>query len=454
MIYDVIVLGGGPGGYLAAERAGQAGLKVLCMEERHLGGTCLNEGCIPTKALLHSGKLFSQIKNGAAYGIQAENAVLNHKAVVQRKDRTIRLLVDGVSAAMRTSHVEVLNQRGILAGRTEHGYIVEAGEQTYIGKNLILATGSSCSIPPIQGLKEGLDTGLVMTNREILKLQQLPSRLAVLGGGVIGLEMATYFAMAGVETTVLEMADHIGGEGDQELLAILRKNCEAEGMRILLGAKVTALKDGKVIYEQDGRTCELLADNVLLAIGRHPNIEGIGLEGMGMLTERGAVVTDERMRTNLPGIYAVGDINGKSMLAHTAYREAEVAVHDLLGIRDRMRYEAVPSVLYTTPELSCVGKTEAAARKEGRTVKTVKIPMGYSGRYIVENERRDGVCKLVFDQYSGALIGAQVLADSSAEFIAAAAVCVELELTAKEMQEIVFPHPTVSEILREAACQY
>ena len=454
MAYDVIVLGGGPGGYLAAERAGAAGLRVLCIEDRHLGGTCLNEGCIPTKALLHSGRLFAQAKAGAACGVTAEKLTLDHRAVLERKDRIVRTLVDGVAATLRSCHVEVVNARGVLAGRTAEGHAVEAGGETYVGKSLILATGSSCAVPPIQGLQEGLASGFVMTNREILDMPQLPKRLAVLGGGVIGLEMATYFAMAGVETTVLEMLDHIGGAGDRELLSILQKNCEALGLKFLLGAKVTAVQDGCVVYEQAGQICQLPADRVLLSIGRRPNTDGIGLEQAGICTERGAVVTDERMRTNIPGIYAIGDINGKAMLAHTAYREAEVAVHAILGVQDRMRYDAIPSVLFTAPELSSVGMSEEAARSEGRAVKTVKIPMGYSGRYIVENERRDGVCKLVFDQATGALLGAQVLSDSSSEFIAAAAICIEMELTAKDMQEIVFPHPTVSEILREAACKY
>ena len=275
-----------------------------------------------------------------------------------------------------------------------------------------------------------------------------------LGGGVIGLEMATYYAMADVDTTVVEMQDHIGGPSDRDMVKILQKNCEAEGMHFLLNAKVTEIREGSVIYEQGGKTCTLPADKVLLSIGRKPNTAGIGLENVGVLTERGAIVTDERMQTNVPGIYAVGDANGKAMLAHTAYREAEVAVNNILGKRDRMRYQAIPSVLYTVPELSSVGETEESAKAKGYDVKVVKLPMSYSGRYVAENQGGDGICKLVFDKRTKTLLGAQALANYSSEFIIAAGICMELELTVADMKEIVFPHPTVAEILREAICKY
>lgn len=454
MIYDLIVIGGGPGGYLAAERAGQAKLKTLCMEERHLGGTCLNEGCIPTKTLLHSGKLFSHAKHSEAYGVHVQNVTIDHNAVIDRKEKVIHTLVSGVAAGLKASHVEVVDAKGIITGRSAEGYTVEANGAVYTAKNLIVATGSSCAVPPIPGLKEGLASGFVPTNKEMLELRQLPEHLVVLGGGVIGLEMATYYAMAGVNTTVVEMMDHIGGPSDRDMVKILQKNCEAEGMHFLLNAKVTEVKSGAVIYEQGGKTCELPADKVLLSIGRRPNSAGFGLENIGVMMERGAVVTNERMQTNVPGVYAVGDVNGKAMLAHTAYREAEVAVNNILGKRDRMRYNAIPSVLYTVPELSSVGETEESAKAKGYDVKVIKIPMSYSGRYIAENEGGNGICKLVFDKAHDTLLGAQVLANSSSEFIVAAGICIELELTAADMKELVFPHPTVAEILREAVCKY
>jgi len=454
MEYDIIVLGGGPGGYLAAERAGQAQKKVLCIEEAHLGGTCLNEGCIPTKTLLYSGKLYAHAKHSQAYGVHAKDVTLDHSAVIDRKEQVIRTLVGGVGATLKACHVDVVDAKGVITGRTADGCTVEAGGQTYTAKNLIIATGSSCAVPPIPGLKEGLASGFVLTNREMLALRELPQHLVVLGGGVIGLEMATYYAMADVDTTVVEMQDHIGGPSDRDMVKILQKNCEAEGMHFLLNAKVTEIREGSVICEQGGKTCTLPADKVLLSIGRKPNTAGIGLENVGVLTERGAIVTDERMQTNVPGIYAVRDANGKAMLAHTAYREAEVAVNNILGKRDRMRYQAIPSVLYTVPELSSVGETEESAKAKGYDVKVVKLPMSYSGRYVAENQGGNGICKLVFDKRTKTLLGAQALANYSSEFIIAAGICIELELTVADMKEIVFPHPTVAEILREAICKY
>lgn len=454
MEYDVIVLGGGPGGYTAAELLGQAGMRTLCIEARRLGGTCLNEGCIPTKTLLYSGKLFSHAKDSGAYGVHAQNVTLDHGAVIDRKERVVHSLARGVASALKAARADVLKAFGTVAGRLAESYAVEADGLTYTSKRLILATGSVCAVPPIPGLKEGLDSGFVLTSREMLNLRELPEKLTVLGGGVIGLELAVYCAIAGVETTVVEMLDHIGGPGDRDLARILKRNCEALGLRFLLNSKVTAVKAGSVVYEQGGETCELSAEKVLLAIGRRPNTEGFGLEKLGLMTDGRAIAVDRRMQTNLPGVYAVGDVNGRSMLAHTAYREAGVAVNNILGKRDAVRYETIPSVIYTIPELSSVGETEESAAAKGYDVKVIKLPMNCSGRYMAENQGGNGVCKMVFDKKTGVVLGMQVLANYSSEFITSAAICMEMELTAEDMKEIVFPHPTLSEIVREAAFRY
>ena len=453
--YDVIVIGGGPGGYMAAEKAGGAGLKTLSIEDKHYGGTCLNEGCIPTKTLLNSGKAYLHAKEGEAFGVIASDVKLDHSKVIDRKENVIKTLVNGVKAGVKASKCEMADGFGRLAGRNSEGYVVKVGDKEYTGKNIIIASGSHCFIPPfIKGIQEGIDAGFVMTNVEALECRELPKKLAVLGGGIIGLEMATYFAMAGVEVTVLEMLDHVGGPNDVECTKILQKNLEKFGMKFMLGAKVTAVNKDSVSYELGGRTEEIKADKVLLSIGRKANVAGLGLEEMGIVTERGAIVTDEHMQTNLPNIYAVGDCNGKLMLAHTAYREADVAVNNILGKRDRMRYDAIPSVLYTVPELSMVGKMEEQCRKEGLDVKVVKLPMVYSGRYIAENTVTDGIAKMVFDKKYGTLLGATFLCNYSSEFISAAAICVEMGLTASDIKKMVFPHPTVAEIMREAVDKF
>ena len=454
MSYDVIVIGGGPGGYSAAEKAGGAGLKTLCIEGRALGGTCLNEGCIPTKALLYSGKMYMHAKEADAYGVHAEGVTIDHNAVIDRKNKVVKTLVSGVGATLKSKKVELVSAYGTITGKGPEGYTVEADGKTYEGKNLIIATGSVVAILPIPGLQEGLDSGFVLTNRELLDLRELPKKLVVLGGGVIGLEMATYLAMVGVEIVIVEMLDHIAGNTDKDLVKILQKKCEKMGMRFELGARVTEVKADGVVYEKGGKTVEEKADKVLLSIGRRANTKGLGLENIGVEMNRGAVVTDEHMKTNVPNVYAIGDVNAKIMLAHTAYREADVAVNTILGKKDVMRYDAIPSVIYTVPELSSVGETEESAKAKGLDVRVIKLPMAYSGRYLVENEGEQGQMKLVFEKKYGKLIGAQFLCNYSSEFVAVCAAFIEMELTAEDIQQVVMPHPTVCEIIREAVNQW
>jgi len=454
MTYDLIVLGGGPAGYLASERAGHAGLSVCCIEERSVGGVCLNEGCIPTKTLLYSAKIFDGAAHGEKYGVTAEGLTIDHAKVVARKDKVVKTLVAGVQSALKANGVVLVNARGVITGRSAEGYTVDASGETYIGKRLLIATGSSPAVPPIPGLKEGLASGFVCTNREILQLTQKPEHLCVIGGGVIGLELASYFASIGSKVTVIEMLDHIAGENDPELVAILKKSYEKRGVTFQLSAKVTEVTASAVKYEKDGAISEVACDKVLLSIGRRANTKDIGLESIHVLLERGAVVTDAQMKTNQPEVYAAGDVNGKSMLAHTAYREAEVAVNTMLGKHDTMRYEAIPGVLYTNPELSAVGETEASAKAKGLDAACVKLPMRFSGRYLAENEGGDGIMKLVVDKETRKVLGAQVLSNYSSEFIVTVGTFIELGLTVDEVKEIVFPHPTVCEIVREAVFQF
>lgn len=453
MFYDLIVIGGGPGGYLACERAGHAGLNVLCIEKNNLGGVCLNEGCIPTKTLLYSAKIFDYAGHGDKYGVTVEGRSIDHAKVVARKNKVVKTLVGGVAATLKANKVTVVKENAVITGRTAEGYTVKAGEEVYTGARLIIATGSSPAIPPIPGLKENLATGYVMTNRETLELAELPKKLVVIGGGVIGLEMASYFTSVGTEVTIIEMLDHIAGNTDPDMVAILQKNYEKKGMKFMLGAKVTEVKSDGVCYEKDGKAEFAPADKVLLSIGRRANTKDIGLESINVLTDRGAIVTDEHMRTNQPEVYAVGDVNGKIMLAHTAYREAEVAVNTILGKKDFMHYDAIPSVIYTNPEIGSVGETEASAKAKGLNVTVVKIPMRFSGRYIAENEGGDGICKLIVDKDSEIILGAQALANYASEFIIAATTFVDKHMTLEQVKKIVFPHPTVCEILREAVFQ-
>ena len=454
MNYDVVVIGGGPGGYSAAEKAGREGLKTLCIEKEHYGGTCLNEGCIPTKAFLYSGKLYQHIKEGKEYGVTSGDVTFDQAAVLKRKDKVVKKLVKGVEATLAANHVEMKSGHATILGKKDNEFQIDVNGEEVLAKNIIIATGSVCTIPPIPGLKEGLESGYVLTNKEFLELDKLPKKMVVLGGGVIGLEMATYMAMVGVEVHIMEMLDHIAGVTDKDLVKALQSNLEAMGMKFHLQAKVKEIQKDGVVYEHDGQDHKEDADLVLLSIGRRANTEGLGVENINLLLERGAVVTDEQMKTNVSNVYAIGDVNGKLMLAHTAYREADVAVNTILGKKDVMRYDAIPSVIYSWPELSSVGETEESAKAKGINVKVLSLPMAYSGRYLVETNREKGMMKLVFNQDNDVLIGAQFLCNYSSEFITLCGAYIEMEYTAYDIQEIVMPHPSVSEIIREAVNQY
>ena len=451
MSYDVIVLGGGPGGYLAAERAGHAGLNVLLIEKRALGGTCLNEGCVPTKTFLYSAKIYDYATGvGSHYGVTVENPKIDHAFVVKRKNKVVKTLVGGVGFTMKQAKVTVKYAEGKLCAKTDDGFMVEAGGETFEGKNIIIATGSEAFVPPFfEGIKEAVESGFAVTNREILDLEEVPKEFVVIGGGVIGLELASYFNSVGSNVNVVEMLPKIAGPNDNEISKLLQREYEKKGVKFHLNAKVTKiLKDG-IEYEQDGETKKLPADKVLLSIGRKANTKGVGLEEMGVELNRGAVVTDAQMKTNVPGIYAVGDVNGTSMLAHTAYREAEVAVNTILGIADEMKYNAVPGVIYTNPEFGSVGYTEEVAKEKGINVKVVKLPMAYSGRYVAENEGGTGICKLLVDVDTNKLVGAHILANYASEFIYGVAAMITCDLDLDAIKKIIFPHPTVSEILKE-----
>ncbi len=449
-IFDLIVIGGGPGGYLAAERAAQGGLKVCLFEKRALGGVCLNEGCIPTKTLLNSAKLYRHATESAAFGVTAENVKFDHAQVVKRKAKVVRTLVAGVGATMNANKVTVVNAAAKIEGKQDGKFNVVADGNAYAADRLVIATGSSAVVPPIKGVKEGVESGFVMTNREILDMTELPKTLCVIGGGVIGLEMACYFASVGVKVTVVEMLDKIAGATDSDICAVIMSEYSKRGMEFKLSAKVLSVSANSVTYEDANGVHELPCEKVLLSVGRRAETRDIGLESIGVEMNRGAVVTDSHLATNVANVYAIGDCNGKVMLAHTAYREAEVAVNTILGKRDSIDYDTIPSVIYTDPEVASVGLSKKAAEDKGLTVKEVNVPMTYAGRYVAEVERGKGFCKLVYDVSNDRLIGAHIVGSYASEMIIALVEMIETQLPLKRLKEFVFPHPTVCEVVREA----
>ncbi len=447
---DLIIIGGGPAGYVAAERAGAKGLSVLLFEAASLGGVCLNEGCIPTKTLLYSAKLLDQARGSDKYGVKASEVSFDFKKIMSRKKKVIRKLVSGVGMKMKNNGVEFINGWATITGKDESGIHVSCDGNTYSGKNLLICTGSSAFVPPIPGV----ESAGVLTNREILELTEVPKKLVIIGGGVIGTEFASIFNSLGSEVHVIEMMDEILGGMDKEQSAMLRKAYTAKGVKFYLQAKVTEFKGKEVIFEQGGEVLSLTGDELLMSVGRRANVSGFGLETLDIELDRAAIKVDDCLRTNVPNVFAAGDVTGFSLLAHTASREGEVVVNNLLGRSDTMRYRAIPGVVYTNPEISGVGLTEELAKERGIAYKVAKLPMVYAGRFVAENENPLGECKVLVGEKYGEVLGVHMIGNPSSEMIYGACMAIESELTLKEMEEIVFPHPTISEIFKETIFEF
>ncbi|MDR3117850.1 MAG: dihydrolipoyl dehydrogenase [Mediterranea sp.] len=448
MKFDVAIIGGGPAGYSAAETAGKAGLRVVLFEKQSLGGVCLNEGCIPTKTLLYSAKVYDLAKHASKYAVTVPEVSFDPARIVARKSKVVRKLVLGVKAKLAESKVVLVQGEARIVDK----HTIRCGEETYTCDKLILCTGSETFTPPVKGV----DAVTYWTHREALECKALPASLVIVGGGVIGMEFASFFGSLGVEVTIVELLDEILPGMDRELSGLLRSEYAKRGVKFMLSTRVASLAQAG---EQVVVSCEntdgqesLAADKLLLSVGRRPVIHGFGLENLGLsMAGNKAVTVNDTMETSVPGVYACGDLTGFSMLAHTAVREAEVAVHHILGKDDAMSYRAIPAVVYTNPELAGVGQTEETLQSAGIAYDTVKLPMAFSGRFVAENEGVNGLCKILLSKSDRRVLGVHVLGNPASEIITLAGMAIEWKLTAEEWKKIVFPHPTVGEIFREAA---
>lgn len=445
MKYQVIIIGGGPAGYTAAEAAGKAGLSVLLIEKQSLGGVCLNEGCIPTKTLLYSAKTYDAARHASKYAVSAGEVSFDLSKIIARKSKVVRKLVLGVKGKLTANKVTIATGEAHIVD----AHTVRCGEDTYEGENLILCTGSETFIPPIPGV----DKVNYWTHREALDNKELPASLAIVGGGVIGMEFASFFNSLGVEVTVIEMMDEILGGMDKDLSALLRAEYAKRGIKFLLSTKVVSLAqtdEGAVVsYENAEGAGSVTAEKLLMSVGRRPVTKGFGLENLNLeRTERGSIVVNGKMQSSLPNVYVCGDLTGFSLLAHTAVREAEVAVHHIIGKEDTMSYRAIPGVVYTNPEIAGVGQTEETLKAKGIPYRAVSLPMAYSGRFVAENEGVNGICKVLLGD-DDTILGAHVLGNPASEIITLAGMAVEMKMKAADWKKIVFPHPTVAEIFRE-----
>lgn len=446
MKYDVAIIGGGPAGYTAAEKAAKGGLSTVLFEKNALGGVCLNEGCVPTKTLLYSAKTYDQIKHASKYAVSAENPSFDYPKIIARKNKVVKKLTAGIRMKMKESGVEVITGEAMIQGKTDEGNIlIQYAEQVYEAKNLLVCTGSESVIPPIPGVNETE----YWTSREALQSKELPASLIIIGGGVIGMEFASFFNSMGTEVQVVEMLDKILGPMDKELSDMLQAEYTKRGVKFYLGHKVTGIHGQEVMVEKDGESFTLHGEKVLLSVGRRPVTKGFGLETLALEPFRNGIKVNEYMQTSLPNVYACGDITAFSLLAHTAVSEAEVAIDHILGKARAMSYKAIPGVVYTNPEIAGVGKTEEELQASGTPYQVKKIPMAFSGRFVAENEMGNGVCKLILAE-DGTLIGAHLLGNPASELIVIAGIAIEKGMKAEELTSFVFPHPTVGEILKEA----
>lgn len=444
MIYDIAIIGGGPAGYTAAERAAANGLNTILFEKTSIGGVCLNEGCIPTKTLLYSAKILDNIKGAAKYGLNnSEETSVDLPKIIARKNKIIKKLTAGIRMKLTAHNVTtVIGEAN--AEYTKNGDInIICGEELYTAKKLLICTGSETLIPPIEGLS-AID---YWTSKEALDCKELPQSLVIIGGGVIGIEFASFFNSLGVKVSVVEMMPEILGAMDKESSAMLRNEYTKKGISFHLDTKVTKVSVGKVLIEKDGNTETIECDKILVSVGRRPVIKGI--ENLNLELHKNGVKINQFMQTSNPNVYACGDITGFSLLAHTAVREAEVAVNHILGIADSMSYKAIPGVVYTNPEIAGVGKTEEELIAKGEPHKVLKIPMAFSGRFVAENELGNGICKLIVDD-KDKIIGCHMLGNPASELIVIAGIAIEKEYTVDEFKKIVFPHPTVGEIIHES----
>lgn len=447
--FDVVVLGGGPGGYAVAIRASRKGARVLLVEKDDIGGTCLHRGCIPTKSYLSDVEILRKIHGSAVFDGISE-VRLNPPNMLAKKDRVVKRLHKGLGGILKSLGVAVVKGSGSLLNPTTLKVQANESEELYEARNIVIATGSRPSSLP--GVRP--DGERILFSDHMIDLRVIPKSLLVVGGGAIGLEWASIMAALGTEVTVLEALPRLVWNGDEDLAMALEKALKVQGVRVLTRGQVEAIKtDGssaRVEFLEGGKNSSIEAEAVLLATGRVPNTEGIGLEEVGIVKAGPFIKVDEGMRTSIPGIYAVGDVIGKSMLAHAAFAEAMVAVENLFGGNSKMDYGKVPNCIYTLPEVAWVGLSEDKARAEGYRVKVAKYPLSSNGKALTKGEP-EGFVKIVAEEELGQILGVFIMGSSATELLGECLLALRLEASVEEMAAVVKPHPSLSEAVAEAA---
>jgi dihydrolipoamide dehydrogenase len=443
--YDIIILGGGPGGYVAAIKAAQKGAKVALIEKETVGGICLNHGCIPTKALLKSVKVLKTIKHATDFGIQIEGSIsIDWQKMLKRKNMVVKRLTVGVSGLLKKNNIDVYQGFGNVLSQNQ----ISVNDEVLTFKHLVIATGASPIIPSIPGLKEGLNHGFVMTSRELLNIDHIPQSLLIIGGGVIGVEFATIFAQLGTKVTMIEKEHQILPMIDEDITLEYRKLLKKEGIDIITKAEVKAITNQQAHYLINGELKEINIDKILLSVGMKPNL--IGLEALHLEMDKNAIKTDEYLRTSINHVYAIGDCNGKYMLAHVASTEGLIAVDHIFGGTRKMQYDYIPNAVYGDPEVATIGLTEKEAKNRNLDYKVSTFPVMALGKALADHEK-DGFIKLITHPKTHEIYGAHILSYHASDLIAEFGVAIELNGTAYHLAHTIHPHPTLSELILEVA---
>jgi dihydrolipoamide dehydrogenase len=451
--YDVTILGAGPGGYVAAVRAAQLGLEVAVIEQEHLGGVCLNWGCVPTKALLRNAEVISLLQRGREFGFSVSNVQVDFSAAVERSRKVSERLVKGVGFLMRKNGVDVIEGRGVLrSAKTLEVELTEGGTRTIEAESVIIATGGRAqAIPGI-----AVDGERVMTYRSAIVLQELPNSVVIVGAGPIGMEFAHVWSTYGTDVTVVEMLPHALPLEDEAVSREVERAFKRRGVKIMTSTRVQSIETATdrvhVTVGTDDETEDVLeAERALIAIGVRPNSENIGLEDVGVETERGNIVVDDHMRTSVPDVYAIGDVTGKMALAHVASAQGIISAETIAGVEVRLLdYDAVPRCTYCQPQVASIGVTEAEAREKGHNVKVGEFPFRPNGKALALGER-EGFVKIVADEKTGEILGASLIGPEVTELLPELVLARTWELTPEEIARTVHAHPTLSEALMEAA---
>ena len=445
--YDLIIIGGGPAGYYSAIRASQLGMKVAVFEKSNLGGTCLNVGCIPTKTLFHSAELASHIKDSGEYGVISKLENIDYEVVIDRKDKVVENIVGGVKHLMKKNSIDVIT--GTAEFDTSNTIVDKVSGKQYNADNILIATGTENALPPIPGIQGDN----VIDSTKLLSLKKMPKSMVVIGGGVIGCEFANILNAFGCEVTIVEMLPEILANMDEDLAKLITDEFNNKGVSVMTNTKVTAISDNnglkEVVCIKDGDEIKINAEYVLVAAGRRPRTDDLNLDKAGIDTDRGFVSTNSKMETSVPGVYAAGDVAGKSLLAHTAFEEGYIAAENMKGANKEMKYNAVPSVVFVETEIASVGLTEKEARDAGHEVIVGRFNLANNGKAAAMGKSM-GLVKVVSENKNHEILGMHIAGPSASELITIGASLITMEAVLEDVIDTIYPHPSVTEAIKEA----